>query len=189
LLSALNYQESDGLSSCEEIGAAGLSCESGRAQLWSDLLAYNRPAVIELVTPEKFSAYAALPGLRGDRAVLVSAAGIVESPLAALGPLWSGDFLFIWKPPPGYEKPIGPGQSGPAVKWLAEQFALLDGEQTTLSEGGFNDALAERVRIFQRGKGLAVDGVAGMLTLLALNETLGRDTTLADAIVLSVGGG
>jgi len=189
LLVALNYQVADGHSSCEEIEAAGLRCESGRAQVWGELLTFNRPAVIELVTPERFSVYAALLGVRGNQAVLVSAAGTVESPLASLGPLWSGDFMFLWNPPPEYQKPIGPGQSGPAVKWLAEQFALLDGEQSALSDWAFNDALAERVRIFQRDKGLAVDGVAGMLTLLALNETLGRDATLGDSIVLTAGGG
>jgi general secretion pathway protein A len=64
---------------------------------------------------------------------------------------------------------------------VAELFARLDGQQRALADQKFNNALQQRVRLFQLEHKLDADGVVGVQTLLRLNEQLGIDTTAADA--------
>jgi general secretion pathway protein A len=108
-------------------------------------------------------------------------AGVERAELAALGPLWSGRFRFLWHPPPGFERPLAQGDSGPIVALVAGLFARLDGQARTLADQTFNVALRQRVELFQRQQGLEDDGVVGVKTLLKLNELLGIDVTAQGA--------
>ena len=163
----------DERSSCAVLLREGLRCEPITADSWDDLLSFNRPAVLELVTPEKFRIYLALVGVRDGQALVRTRNEIIEQPLAGLGPLWRGKALFIWRPPAGYSEPIGLRDTGGAVEWLAQSFASLDQQSEPLSRDLFNEALRDRVRLFQHNNGLEEDGVAGLRTLLKLREQLG----------------
>lgn len=156
-----------------------LQCETDNLQQWEDVLALNRPMILTLVTPHKFTVYAVLVGVRGDMATLLTEDGDSESvPLADLGPHWNGRVFYAWRRPPGYSGPVGQGDRGPVVRWLAEQFALLDKQRDPLTRDVYNRALAERVRIFQQHMGLRDDGIAGQQTIFKLNEVMGLDKTL-----------
>ena len=73
------------------------------------------------------------------------------------------------------------GDTGAAVSQVANLFARLDGQSRTLADKQFNDALQQRVRLFQRQEGLEDDGLVGVRTLLRLNERLGIDTSASAA--------
>ena len=109
----------------------------------------------------------------------------MEVGLAELGPLWSGDFTILWHPPEAYTSPLALGDDGPVVGEIARLFARLDGQATALANTRFNDALKQRVILFQRQHQLEDDGVVGLKTLLKLNEQLGIDLT-ADAARLQL---
>lgn len=144
-------------------------------------MALNRPVLLTLVTPEKFRAYGVLTGLTPREAYLRDAAGKRHTvSLAELGELWNGQVLYIWHKPPGYVDggAIGLGDRGPLVRWLGQAFAQIDGQATSLAQDRFNQALEERLKIFQRNNGLQVDGILGQKTILRLNEHLGLDTPL-----------
>lgn len=66
---------------------------------------------------------------------------------------------------------LKPGMSGADVETLRERLGLN-------YEGGYDKALAARVRRFQAGEGLASDGVAGPQTLAALNRDPGERSRL-----------
>ena len=68
-------------------------------QSWNELLEIDRPAVLSLITPERFTAYVVLAGIRGERAFLLLDGKEIETSLAELGALWSGEFIFLWQPP------------------------------------------------------------------------------------------
>ena len=155
-------------------------CESREAETWIDLLAYNRPAVLKLVSPSKMLSFAVLLGVDGQQAILVYDQRITRMSLEQLGQLWSGQFVFIWQPPPAYTQQFALGDRSPVVQWMAARFAELDGQQKLLSGEKFNAALAERVKIFQRQNDLADDGVVGLMTLLKLNEQLDNEPTLVN---------
>ncbi|MEE4659452.1 MAG: AAA family ATPase [Halieaceae bacterium] len=163
---------------CQALRESGWRCEALGASSWQDLLAYNRPAVLTLVTPDRFLTHAVLVGLQGDRALLATASGTETVALARLGSLWRGDFELLWQPPVDYAGPLGVGDRGPLVRWLADAFAELDGQARPLADTEFNEALQTRVRLFQRRYGLEQDGVVGLKTLLRLEVVRGAAVPL-----------
>ena len=60
--------------------------------------------------------------------------------------------------------------------WLREQFRALDGTPVVSADVRvYDDALSTRVRAFQTGRSLKVDGVVGPETLVHLDSALRRE--------------
>jgi general secretion pathway protein A len=164
---------------CWQTSASDIQCETRKFSTWSELRDLNRPAVLTLNTPDKFTVYAVLVGLGQYRAALITSTGEHQlMPLTELGQRWNGAVFYVWHKPPGYTGAISQGDQGQTVHWLAQQFAQLDGQTRRLTNDRFNQALTERLKIFQRQAGLTADGILGQQTLLKLNERLEIDTTL-----------
>lgn len=162
---------------CADLDAA-YRCETITVATWQDLQPYNRPAVLTLVNPAKIKHYAALIALDDKQATLFKDQQPHTLPLTELGQLWTGEATFIWQPVNGYNGPVARGNQGAIVKWLASQFARLDGQATGLADQQFTERLEQRVKIFQRDHNLEADGVVGLKTLLAIQEQLDLATTL-----------
>jgi general secretion pathway protein A len=163
---------------CAGIEGRGWRCESLRAGSWNDLLEFDRPVVLTLVSPERFMTYGVLVEVDGDRGILLHDGVRHQVPLAELGPLWRGAFELLWRPPGAYAGPVSIGDSGPMVAWLAQTFANLDGQPRPLTDADFNTALQARVRLFQRQFKLRDDGVVGIKTLLRLKAVMGQGQSL-----------
>jgi len=162
---------------CDEPLLLAVRCIRENAQIWEELLNYNRPVVLQMVTPERFGASTLLLGMQGSQGYVATASGVELVELSQLGPLWTGDFLFLWQAPEGYELPLAVGDTSSAVSRVAMLFAQLDKQSTALADSQFNNALKQRVILFQRQHQLEDDGVVGLKTLLKLNELLGIDVT------------
>ncbi len=163
---------------CPALAGQGWRCEALEAASWDELLEFDRPAVLTLVSPARFVSYAVLVAVEDGHGVLRSDLGQQRVPLSVLGPQWRGKFELIWQPPGGYAGPVGLGDSGPMVAWLAQTFASLDGQSQPLAGEEFNAALEARVRLFQRQFKLRDDGVVGLKTLLKLNTVRGESLSL-----------
>lgn len=160
-----------------------LICERLQVDTWQDLIEYNQPAVLTLVTPSRQRKYATLIAISDNHAVLSHNGGKQTTvSLDELGRQWTGQFLFVWQSAFELPKPLGLNDSGPMVNWLANQFARIDGQQTLLADNTFNTALTQRVKMFQDEHHLDADGFVGLKTLLKLNETLGIGKTLTAPI-------
>ena len=159
---------------CDTLPQQGWACLSRRVQTWNELLEYGRPALLTLVTEQRYQAFGILLSLSADRAGLWVDNRVVEVPIAELASRWQGEFTLIWQAPAGFSRPLSVGDSDPVVAWLAQQFAELDGQSRPLATELFNPALATRVKYFQRESGLSDDGVAGVKTLLKLQQALGQ---------------
>jgi general secretion pathway protein A len=153
-------------------------CERLTVNTWQELLEYNRPAVLSLITKSKMQVYTTLIAINNDQAMLRLNGKTITLPLSIIGEMWTGDIVFIWQPAEIYTAPFSKDYNGPLVKWLAQQFALLDGQKKLLADKKFNAALTQRVKIFQQNNQLTADGVVGLKTLLKLDEKLGRATPL-----------
>ena len=160
---------------------SGVACVAGEAQTWDELAQYDRPLLLDMITPERFSAAVLLLGVDGRRAWVASDQGVMQVGLAELGPLWTGRYRFLWHPPQGFEQPLAVGDNSAVVAVVAKLFARLDEQPQALAGTRFNAALQQRVRLFQRAHSLDDDGVVGVQTLLRLNEQLGIDATAAQA--------
>jgi general secretion pathway protein A len=132
-----------------------------------------------LATPEKFSTYVVLIGINQTNALVINEQNQREIlPLTKIGSAWTGDIFYLWKKPLNFSEPLTLGDSSSTVAWLAQQFATLDKQHDPLTDDLFNIALQERIKLFQRSKGLHPDGIIGQQTLMKVNEALAIDKTL-----------
>lgn len=161
---------SSGIAPCEQVKRYNLRCLTGRAD-WEELRRYNRPALLNLVLGQATVRQVVLRSLEGQTATLDLAGRSVQTELARLEPLWSGDYLLLWRPQTGPAL-IGPGATGEPVTWLRQRLALAEGrdpgQEPPLTV--FDLALKERVQDFQRANALQPDGVVGQRTMALLSN-------------------
>ncbi|MEQ9396480.1 ExeA family protein [Haliea sp.] len=167
---------------CDDVIRFPLSCLRGRAETWQELLALQRPLLLDLVTPARFAAAALFLGEDDGRALLWSGNALQRVPFTEVAPLWRGGYRLLWRPPAGFSGPIGRTEVSPAVADVAALFARLDGQPQPLAGNRYTAALADRVRLFQREQQLLADGVVGEQTLLRLNLLAGRDLSARAAL-------
>lgn len=164
---------------CGKNGKSTLQCEKISARTWSEIAEINRPVILTMATPEKFAAYVILIGMDQEKAlVLTEENKKTVVPLAQLGDAWTGDIFYLWKKPSDFSEDLALGDTSPTIAWLGQQFAKLDRQNDSLSDDLYNLALNERVKLFQRTKGLQADGVINQATLMKVNDSLSIDKTL-----------
>jgi len=162
---------------CEQAGVHGLSCVWQRGSL-AQLKLINRPAILSLIDTDGAPHQVVLTGLDGAGARLLIGAREARVPVAELADYWFGEFLVLWRPQNGELRPLRAGMRGDDVRWLRQGLEHLHGLPASTETGDVFDAELERlVEDFQRSRRLAVDGVAGLQTLLVLDSALGAPGT------------
>jgi general secretion pathway protein A len=152
-----------------------LRCFEGRGDL-AALKRLARPALVALRDDDGSAAWGVLIGLDDQRALLRRASRTQELGLSEFTARWNGEFAALWRAPPGYRQPLGPGSDGPLVGWLATQLALARGEPAPArTPAELDGRLVARLQAFQRAQGLQPDGLAGPITLMQLNRATGVD--------------
>jgi len=126
---------------------------------------------LEFPLPDGSRRRVALTGLGDETARLAVAGGGGEDgefPITEIDKVWEGAFILPWKPPAG-ARPVAPGASGEAVRWVRRALDRIEGaaEKADVSDK-FDDELKRRVMAFQRQRLLAPDGVVGRDTLFGL---------------------
>jgi len=95
--------------------------------------------------------------------------------IAELTRYWYGENLVLWRPilSASASADLVPGARGESVLWLRDTMQRVFA--TTLASTDpllYDDALAEKVREFQRRERLTVDGIVGAQTQIALQTAL-----------------
>jgi len=164
---------------CGKVLRANQQCVKISTHTWTDVTELNRPAILIMSTPEKFSTYLVLIGLNADNALVINEQqerSVV--PLTKIGRDWTGELVYLWKKPPAFTETLVLGDSSPTVAWLAQQFAKIDNQKDPLTDDLFTLALQERLKIFQRTKNITAEGNIDEQTLMKVNEVVGIDKTL-----------
>jgi general secretion pathway protein A len=158
-----------------------LSCSTGTARVWNELASLNRPVLLETVTKEKFIASVLVFRIEGSEAIVWTDQGLQWILLADIADAWTGTYRFLWQAPAAWEGELSLGDAGAVVREIAQMFSTLDGME--LEEvASFGPALEARIRLFQQGENLPVDGHMTQLTLLRLNDRLGIGLTVNRAL-------
>ncbi len=178
LLDHLGLEKSNALYPCWVVNKEGLFCETQKASTWDEFKRFNRPAVLSLTSKNRQAGYVTLIGIDGLTAKLWLNGQVRQVSLEALGALWTGEFVFIWRKPDGFDGPVGLGSKAPIVSWVAQRFASIDKQSQPLTSGVFTAPLQKRVKIFQRSQQLPDDGLISLQTLLRLNDVLNIDKPL-----------
>ncbi|HUA88695.1 MAG TPA: AAA family ATPase, partial [Steroidobacteraceae bacterium] len=161
---------------CAQAQQQGLECISERGS-FGQLRLYNHPAILLLTDPAGASHQVVLTALADDEARL-QLGGEQTVGLGDLSHYWLGDFVMLWRPANSPVKPLSAGMRGAPVRWLRESLGRLKGSAPPEPVSDLFDAdLAAQVRDFQRQHQLAVDGIAGVQTQIALAGAVAKPGT------------
>jgi general secretion pathway protein A len=170
-------------SACKIAETVNMHCLSARGGL-SDLLRVNQPAVLLMDGAGKDRPYyAVLTALDEESATVIVAGAKHRVALAQIAPLWSGKYVLLWYAPPGFSNLLSGGGRSPAVSWLRQGLARVQGGNADGS-ALFDDELVGRVKAFQFAEGIVPDGAAGALTLIRLNLRLDQNLPRLSKTVL-----
>jgi general secretion pathway protein A len=157
---------------CEQAQAEGLRCLLQRGT-WGELLALDRPAIIVLTARDGREHQLLLNRVWNDSAELLAGAETLAVPLGELLSLWYGEYLMLWRPEAGDGRVLSRNAVGADVLWLRRTLGELRGTPVLPAESDvYEPGLEAAVREFQRSRRIGVDGIAGAMTLISVNNAL-----------------
>jgi len=157
---------------CDQAAKQGLECMFQKGS-WAQLRALNRPAILTLTDDLGRSHQVVLSRLDDEHATIDLGGASRDVPVTAASRYWFGDFLLLWRPPLAVVKALTPGMRGADVRWLRDSLRATQG--LPIAPPGndvYDDELTRLVQDFQRQHRLAVDGIAGVQTQIALDTAL-----------------
>ncbi|MDL0429663.1 AAA family ATPase [Marinobacter sp. TBZ242] len=173
-----DYEVSSNPVACEFAEDQGLRCLENRGSRRS-LEYLNRPAILVLRSNGGNSRYAVLSGLDGNRATIELPEGRQDVTFSSLEPYWFGEFTVLWEAPDHMLKGASDntrGTDGVAEQiWMGARMMELASRYagSQEEENRVNRMPAEeQVRWYQQQKGLTVDGIAGAMTIIQMNNDL-----------------
>lgn len=155
---------------CPPVLAEGVYCLRGRSTL-DALIAQDRPVLLRLRQGSGkevgSEAWALLEGANARQVRLRLGNEVVAVDRIALPQFWNGELAALWRGPAFLAEAPRLGSQGAATDWVR---ARLQPRYLPAQAGGagFDVAMQDAVRQFQRDRGLASDGLVGPATLLAL---------------------
>lgn len=164
----------DSATACSQIPRLGMDCLSATGS-FADIKSLNRPVAINLIssteTPNQAN-WVALTLLNAETALLVTSQSEVRVNVSLLEN-WQGEFIVLWRMPPGYLLPISEGSRGATVDWLGAQLSIYDGLPELAPATTFDNLLTGRVESFQKSVNLPPTGIVGPETWIHLNSIEG----------------
>ncbi|HTU67151.1 MAG TPA: AAA family ATPase [Steroidobacteraceae bacterium] len=161
---------------CSQAMQSGLECLTQRGSL-AQLRLFNRPAVLNVIDSAGKAHQLVLAGLDDEHAQVDLGGAQREVGIGDLSRSWFGDYVLLWKPAAGDSQPLALGARSARVKWLRDSLRRVSGLPADAGDDRFDPALVTLVEDFQRKNRLAVDGIAGVQTQVALDAALNDAAT------------
>ncbi|HET9862342.1 MAG TPA: AAA family ATPase [Steroidobacteraceae bacterium] len=162
---------------CTQALRAGLECLTQRGSL-AQLRLFNRPAVLNVIDDDGRSHQLVLAGLDAEHAQIDLGGAQREIGIGDLARSWFGDYVLLWRPAGGGSAPLSFGARNARVKWLRDSLRRVNGlPPEEFASDRFDASLVTMVEEFQRKNRLAVDGIAGVQTQVALDAALNDGST------------
>jgi general secretion pathway protein A len=159
---------------CSQANAQGLQCLNQRGS-FAQLRLLNRPAILILNDPAGQAYQVVLRALSDDTAQLQLGSQSATVSVAELARFWFGDFVLIWRPETKPVRDLSTGMHGLQVRRLREELNRWLGKPDGSSASeDYDEDLMQQVEQFQRANRLAVDGIAGVETQVALDSAVAR---------------
>lgn len=159
---------------CQFARAEGLSCLERQGTRRS-LEFLDRPAILELRGNAGESAFLVLAGLQDDTATILTTTGTRDVDFDSIEDQWFGDYRILWRRPDFLDIPADSGSREEQLWIGARMMELADRFSTSNNESGRINRMPteEQIRWYQELRGLTVDGIAGAMTIIQINNDLG----------------
>ncbi|HUQ11561.1 MAG TPA: AAA family ATPase [Steroidobacteraceae bacterium] len=162
---------------CSQAQQSGLECLTQRGSL-AQLRLFNRPAVLNVIDSQGHGHQLVLAGLDDEHALVDLGGAQREVGIGDLSRSWFGDYVLLWKPASGASQPLALGSRDARVRWLRDSLRRVNGMPVEApASDRFDQSVVSMVEDFQRRSRLAVDGIAGVQTQVALDAALNDTTT------------
>jgi general secretion pathway protein A len=162
---------------CTQAQQAGLECLTQRGSL-AQLRLFNRPAVLNVIDSAGHAHQLVLAGLDDEHAQVDLGGAQREIGIGDLAESWFGDYVLLWRPAAGGSQPLALGARNARVRWLRDSLRRVNGlPAESVPNDRFDPELVSLVEDFQRKNRLAVDGIAGVQTQVALDAALNDAAT------------
>jgi general secretion pathway protein A len=169
-----DYQPAEAPVACNWARENGLGCLD-RLGSRRSLEFLNRPAMLQLQDEAGNTGFIVLRYLNGDEAKVASSSGSQTVSFASIERYWFGEYRVLWRLP---EYLTGDGlyrNGGGEQLWIgARMMDLADLHSSSLAESDRVKRMGteEQVRWYQSLRGLTVDGIAGAMTIIQINNDL-----------------
>jgi general secretion pathway protein A len=167
------YRPSDSPVACSFAESEGLRCLESRMSK-QGLMFLDRPAILHLRDESGQAGFVVLESLSGETARVRAAEGNESVAFDTIEPFWHGQFTLLWELPP-YERGSASDPQQSREIWLSARLMEL-ASQKAGSRTEENRVVRlnqdEQVRWYQSKKGLTVDGIAGAMTIIQMNNDL-----------------
>lgn len=154
---------------CKEIQMAGLQCLFDKSS-WKELIALNRPVIMEFDRTESEKTYALLIGIKNGNPIFKFNSDDTI-PIDQVLSLWNGYYVMLWQPPLQNINEVFPQQYSKAVMWIKKKLSI-DKKLFTLSNNSsfYDQNLKTEVLKFQRQHLLTEDAIVGPRTFIHLSN-------------------
>lgn len=170
-----SYRAADNPIACDYAPTVGLGCLERQGTRRS-LEFLNRPAMLQLRNQAGETGYAVLKSLNGDLAEIMLPGGESrEMSFASLEKYWFGEYRVLWRLPEYMTDDDFYASGSGQQLWIgARMMELAERYTTSATENGRVKRMSaeQQVRWYQEIKGLAVDGIAGAMTVIQINNDL-----------------
>ena len=148
-----------------------LRCLRGYGDL-GELKQLNRPAILELWDDSPDPFFAALLSNSDPNYTIEIEGNVYVVNALTIQQHWFGNYTVLWRAPPGFNRAIQLGHTGPQVEWLRGRLESLSRLAPTDRDRAFFDRnLEDALKRFQRSQQLRPDGIAGPHSLIQLHST------------------
>ena len=154
-------------SPCQGRTKTGLQCIRGKDD-FEDLRRLNLPAVLQLKDRHGRKTHVALVRIDSGKAVLQLGHSVRRVPVPVLVSQWTGQYTLLWRPPPDVGHGVEAGSAGPAVDWIRQRLARLNGLDASTLPQRLEGALRKHLEAFQTLEGLRATGTGDLRTLVHL---------------------
>jgi general secretion pathway protein A len=169
-----NYQPTEAPVACDWARENGLGCLNRQGSRRS-LEFLDRPAMLQLQDEAGNTGFVVLRHLNGDSAEVAMPSGNQTVSFASIERHWFGEYRVLWRLP---EYLTGDGfysNGGGEQLWIgARMMDLADRHSESRAESDRVKRMnaEEQVRWYQALRGLTVDGIAGAMTIIQINNDL-----------------
>jgi general secretion pathway protein A len=169
-----NYQPAEAPVACDWARENGLGCLNRQGSRRS-LEFLDRPAMLQLQDESGNTGFVVLRHLDGGTAEVAMPSGTQSVSFASIERHWFGEYRVLWRLP---EYMTGDGfysNGGGEQLWIgARMMDLADRHSKSRTESDRVKRMSEeeQVRWYQALRGLTVDGIAGAMTIIQINNDL-----------------